>query len=88
MGIALALDAALRAANLTIHGVSIGLASDRATWRVDFAGNPTKQDVATAAGIIAAFDPSAIVAVPVDTIEDRLTRLEAGVATLNRGGRI
>lgn len=43
------------AANVPIHGVSIGDPADKQTWRVDYIDEPSAQDEAAAQSIIAAF---------------------------------
>jgi Arc/MetJ family transcription regulator len=56
--IASRLDAALRAANLRIAGVSIPTAtvSDRSTWRIDWRGDPSAEDRLAASIIVATLD--------------------------------
>jgi enoyl-CoA hydratase/carnithine racemase len=50
------LDRALKQAGLPIAGVTIGRHDNRSTWRVQFAGTPTKADIAKAQALIDRFD--------------------------------
>lgn len=50
------LDAAVRAV-CPIHGVSVGLVADKATWRIDPAG-ATPAQLAAGQAVIDSFDPS------------------------------
>lgn len=50
-----ALDRAVRAAGIPIHGVSIGRPNDRATWRIDYDGASAGQ-IATGDALIQSFD--------------------------------
>ena len=50
------LDSKLRAAGLPIEGVGIGRRDDKATWRVDWATEPTVQQLAQAQAIIDALN--------------------------------
>lgn len=58
MGLAAALDRALRTANVPIVGVTIGVESDRATWKARYAAGATAPQVATGDALIASFDPT------------------------------
>lgn len=58
MSIASKLDAAIKAV-CPIHGVSIGRADDKQTWRIDFADEATAEQREAAHGVLAAFDPNA-----------------------------
>ncbi|HXG71336.1 MAG TPA: hypothetical protein VNJ04_12090 [Gemmatimonadaceae bacterium] len=49
-------DAALRAANIPIDGVSVVDTTNRATWRVDFMAAATSQQKTQAATILATLD--------------------------------
>jgi hypothetical protein len=59
MSAAAKLDAALKSAGIPIEGISIGRWSDKATWRVDFAVEPTKEQRDAAQAVIDAFNPDA-----------------------------
>ena len=62
----------------SVSGVSIGCASDKATWRIDYNGTETQADRDAVAAVIAAFDPDAPTAVDVQT--QRARRLALGFA--------
>lgn len=47
----------LTAAGIPLDGVGIGRRADRSTWRVDFTSDATDEQRATAAALIATFDP-------------------------------
>jgi len=57
--IAAALDKALKAV-CPIDGVSIGREDDKKTWRIDFRDGATAEQRASAADVLAAFDPSGV----------------------------
>lgn len=52
------LDTAIRAV-CPIHGVSIGRAGNKATWRIDFKEEATAEQRAAAQLVLQSFDPSA-----------------------------
>jgi hypothetical protein len=54
--IASALDAAVKAV-CPIYGVSVGIVSDKATWRIDFRPEATTQQRAAAQAVVTSFDP-------------------------------
>lgn len=54
------IDKALRAAGVPIVGVSVGRATDKATWRVDFAADATSAQRAAAQAVLDAFDPASV----------------------------
>lgn len=56
--IAAKLDAAVRAV-CPIHGISIGRADDKATWRIDFKEEATTEQRTDAEAVKQAFDPEA-----------------------------
>lgn len=83
---AAALDAALRAAGLPIIGAAIGVGgrpvSDKAAWRVDWAGEPSEAQKAAARAVIDAFDPVAEAAKPppkseLEQLRERVAALES-----------
>lgn len=57
-------------AGLPVVGLSIGVPSDKATWRVDFADTATANDRQRAADLIAAFDRNdpAVIALDQDAL--------------------
>ncbi len=50
---------ALVDAGIPIVGISIGKIDDKGTWRVDYEGEPTSEQLASAKGAIDAFDIAA-----------------------------
>ena len=71
------IDAALRAASIPIHGISIGRKDDRSTWRIDFAPDATDGQRALAAQIVAEFDT--VKAAHNEDIDRQIAALEAKV---------
>lgn len=49
------LDTAIRAV-CPIHGVSVGRANDKTTWRIDFTSDATPEQRVAAQAVVAAFD--------------------------------
>ena len=75
MGIAERLDTALRDAGIAIVGVSIGIAGDKSTWRVDFTGKADAAAQDSAKSVIAGFDanaPDVAVVSPTKALADLL----------------
>lgn len=58
MNIAAKLDAAINAV-CPIHGVSIGHADDKQTWRIDYTDEATAEQRQAAQGVVDAFDVAA-----------------------------
>ena len=78
MSIAAKLDAAIKAV-CPIHGVSIGRADDRATWRIDYADEATAEQREAAQDVLDAFDAAAgDVPAAVTMRQARLALLAAG----------
>lgn len=87
MEIAEALDRALRAAGLTIVGVSIGRRDDKATWRVAFSGKVDSAAMTTAQNVIQALDPNNLAASPDDPVKALVALLVAkGIVTSQEVG--
>ena len=59
MNIATRLDTLLRTAQVPIHGVSVGRASDRGSWEVSYAVDATEEQRRAGAAVLATFDPVA-----------------------------
>lgn len=78
MNIAAKLDAAIKAV-CPIHGVSIGRADDKQTWRIDYADDATAEQREAAQSVLVSFNPDApIISEFVTMRQARLALLAAG----------
>lgn len=62
------LHSKLEVAGIPIDGVSIGKASDKATWRIDFKLEATPEQRAAAQQVLQDFDPATISNAPSDDV--------------------